>query len=343
MKKLVWVFVWLAGATMCADVLALDAVRRSGAIAVNGKVVAMSPTEVTVEKSGGSEKVPVNTIVSIEFDGEPSAIKLARSAVRNGGYTTALQQLDKITPAELARAELKQDYEFYRALANARLAIGGAADIKAAGQAMYQFVSQYPNNYHFLEANEVLGDLLLADKQYDKYQQYYTALEQSPFPEYKMRAGVASGNALVNQAKYAEALAAFEKVLAVQGASGAATQSQKFAATLGKARCLAETGQPQPAIELINGVIANLGPEEADLMARAYVTLGNCYRKLPDGVKPALLAFLHVDVLFSGNPQAHAEALAHLAELWDKDGKPERGAQARQVLRSRYASSAWAQ
>jgi hypothetical protein len=58
--------------------------------------------------------------------------------------------------------------------------------------------------------------------------------------------------------------------------------------------------------------------------------------------KEALLAFLHVDVLYFTTPEAHAEALANLAELWEEVQKPERAVKARQVLQERYGSSPWA-
>ena len=34
-------------------------------------------------------------------------------------------------------------------------------------------------------------------------------------------------------------------------------------------------------------MIAKLPPEEKDLHAQAYIALGNCYKKKPDGAKPA--------------------------------------------------------
>ena len=59
-------------------------------------------------------------------------------------------------------------------------------------------------------------------------------------------------------------------------------------------------------------------------------------------VKEALLAFLHVDILYPGVPDAHAEALANLAELWDQVHKGERANRARQTLQEQYKDSPWA-
>jgi len=171
---------------------------------------------------------------------------------------------------------------------------------------------------------------------------YYQAMGEAPFPEYKMRAGVSTGRALVKQQQYDQALAEFEKVLALAGqASGPAGESQAMAATLGKAECLSRTGQGEQGADLVEEVIAKLPPESAELHARAYVTLGNCYAQ-SKSTKQALLAFLHVDVLYFGNPEAHAEALWNLTVLWNEVGKPQRALEASQLLKERYAGSEWA-
>jgi hypothetical protein len=50
----------------------------------------------------------------------------------------------------------------------------------------------------------------------------------------------------------------------------------------------------------------------------------------------AVLAYLHTHLMFSGQADAHAEALLRLVELWPQVGHPERAAQARQELQQRY-------
>jgi len=47
-------------------------------------------------------------------------------------------------------------------------------------------------------------------------------------------------------------------------------------------------------------------------------------------------------VLYSTVPDAHAEALSHLATLWDAVGQSARARQARQTLNQRYGGSRWA-
>ena len=53
-------------------------------------------------------------------------------------------------------------------------------------------------------------------------------------------------------------------------------------------------------------------------------------------VEGAVMAYLHTHLMFSTQPDAHAEALGKLIELWPKVGKPERAGAARQELQERY-------
>jgi hypothetical protein len=79
-------------------------------------------------------------------------------------------------------------------------------------------------------------------------------------------------------------------------------------------------------------------PENVPLMARAYNVLGAAQRQLGH-TKEALLAFLHVDVLYAGEHDAHAEALSNLADLWEQDHQVERADRARKTLMERYPES----
>jgi hypothetical protein len=54
------------------------------------------------------------------------------------------------------------------------------------------------------------------------------------------------------------------------------------------------------------------------------------------------MAFLHVDVLYSTVPEAHAEALAHLVPLWQAIGQADRARESRELLQQKYAKSKWA-
>jgi tetratricopeptide (TPR) repeat protein len=323
-----------------------DAVRKLGNQRVAGTVKSVTATEVTLDAAGAVQKIPVNEIEAVEFDGEPTELKNARNLLKTGQDQKALEQLARIMPASLARKELKQDYEYYAAVAKGRLALRGAGSIKEAGTLMYTFVSANGDSYHYLTGQELLGELLVADGNTTAALAAFAELEKAPYDEYKMRAGVARGRALMSQKDFVQALAAFEQVLTLpfnpMTQKGTPSESQRFAAVLGRAQCMAGTGKTDDAIkQLETEVIPNLNPEEAALQALAYVSLGNCYLAKPEGKKNALIAFLHVDILYDNVPTAHAEALWNLSNLWVDIGKNERGQDCLTRLNRLYPGSPW--
>lgn len=322
--------VWLvAGAAAWADSV------KTSSTTFTGKITAVSATTVTVEQNtGGSKQIPVNEIETVFFDDEPTLLKTARTAVAAGRYEDALTALEKVPQGEIQRPEVKQDMEFLKAMAAAKLALAGNGQITEAGSAMAGFVSANSNSFHYLEAAEVVGDLLVAAGKYAPAQKYYGEVAKAPWPDYKMRAGVAIGRALLAEGKADEAMKAFEEVLATQ-AQGERADRQRLAATLGKGRCLAQSGKPDEAIQLVQGVIDKADPESVDLHAKAYNILGASHRKAGRS-KEALMAFLHTDVLYFTNPEDHVEALKNLVDLWKELQKPDRAARAEQILRDQY-------
>lgn len=329
----------LGGIAVQAD----DTVRKTSGDQIKGSVKSVDKDRVVIEKGGKEETIKAFEVESIRFDGEPAKMISIRSQINNGGYENALKGMESIDPASLERKEAKAELAFLKAFCNARLALGGSVDVTEAGKQMVSFVKEHGDSYHFYQANELLGDMLVAAGRYENAATYYKALADSPYDEYKIQAGVAVGRARLAEKKFDEALKEFDTALSLaEKGSGAAAQSAKEAALIGKASCLAETGKPDDGIKLIGDVIAKLPPEEVDLHARAYVAQGNCYAKKPDSAKQALLSFLHVDVLYFSNSQAHAEALWNLAKLWNVVGKPERSTQATTLLKERYPNSPWA-
>ncbi|MBX7169183.1 MAG: tetratricopeptide repeat protein [Pirellulales bacterium] len=324
---------------------ALDQVRTTKAT-VNGTVQEITAQEIKVKKAGSSGDVvavPVNEVISIKFDGEDPQVNLARSAVLDGRYEDGLRLFGELEKKlGDARPELQQDLKFYQAWAAAKLALAGSGDVGKAGAQMREFVDGNASSYHYFPAAEVLGDLFAAVGAYDKALAIYDKVAAAPWPEYQMRAAVARGRALVLQGKPDEALASFNKALDVEApADNPQVAAQRLAATLGQATCLAATGKTDDAIKQVEGVILAANPEDGQLHAQAYNTLGNCLRKA-SRPKDALLAFLHVDLLYSAFPQAHAEALANLAELWTELKQAQRAQEAAALLQERYKNSTWA-
>ncbi len=306
-----------------------------------GRVASISPLEVELEGVGGaSQKVPVNEIQTIFLDTDPSELRTAKTHVLGGRYADAMAALERIKKEDAARPENKPDIDFYKALCASRLAMSGKGSLEDAGRMMVEFVDANPKSYHYFEAAETVGDLLVAVQQYAKAAEYYARLENAPWPDYKMRAGVATGRALLAQGKAREAESAFDRVIGSL-AEGELAQSQRLAARLGKASALTATQKPDAAIQMVEEVLSTADPEDAPMMARAYNALGTAYRQA-GRTKDALLAFLHVDILYASQPEAHAEALANLVDLWESVHKSERANAARRTLDEQYRDSPWA-
>jgi tetratricopeptide (TPR) repeat protein len=213
------------------------------------------------------------------------------------------------------------------------MALASGNNLQEAGKEMLNFVTANPSSFHALAANELVGDLLMAVDKPEPAQKYYAELASAPFPDMKMKAGILNGKALIALKKYPDAEKAFAEVIQLASQQKApAGENEKVVATLGNADCLASEGKMDDAIKQVQGVIKGLDPENEELQAQAFLTLGNCYLKKPNSDKDALLAFLHVDIVYPSQTQAHITALRHLAVLWNKLGKADRSAQATQML-----------
>jgi tetratricopeptide (TPR) repeat protein len=322
-----------------APVRGADRVRTAKG-STTGTIESISAREVVVkETSGQSETIPVNEIRGISFDGEPPKLQSARAAVGSGRFDDALAALEAIDPAAIERPAIADDVSLLRIACVGRRALAGGGNPRDAGKQVREYVKNHPDSFHYYEATELLGDLLAAVGAHKNALEEYAKLEASGWPDYRLRAGVARGRALRAQGQSAEALAAYEAVLQEIGQStDEALVAQRLAAQLGQAECLADSGKDDQAVEQVQKLIAETPPEDVEVRARAYNTLGQCLKKA-DRPKEALLAYLHVDVLYFSEPKAHAEALKNLAELWNVVGQPERAAQALEVWRERYGAA----
>jgi len=309
-----------------------------------GNVTSVSKTTITVAKgAGGARKVevPVNRVHRVTFAGEPTELSQARVNVYNGGFENAASFLEEIDISTVSRPEVKTDIEYYKAYAEAQKALSGSGDLDAAQTQMFNFVKNNLNSFHYYEACEVLGDLAVASNDYPKAVQFYEQLEKTAWPDFQIRAKVLVGRVLQSQNNHSAAIAKFEEALATAADSDEA-ESQKLAATLGKAVSMSQTGQLEQAVSMIDNVLAAAGPEQKNLHARAYNALGTCHLKAGK-VKPAMLAFLRTHLLYNVSPEAHAEALYHLHQLFNQQGQEDRARDMLALLKDRYGSSTWAQ
>ncbi len=207
-----------------------------------GEITQITPVKVVIERGGAAEELPSIEIQVVNFEGEPGAMKTVRNYVAEGKMEEAGVVLDKVEfknrPPQGSPAGLR----LLPRVSCRQAGVDRRGEIKDAGSKMVAWVNANPTNFHYYDACQILGDLLLALHRYDQACVYYNKLAESPFPEVKMRAGVATGRALLLAKKTAEAQKAFEAVLAVR-ATGDLADSQRLIATLGKARATIEIGR----------------------------------------------------------------------------------------------------
>ncbi len=333
----------LVVATSVARAQILDRVKTADGRSTRGTVVQMSATEVVVtDKADQDETISVNKIDVIVYASEPRLLTQARTRMGNQLFEDALIMLSKIDEKAVSRNFIKQDVQFYRALCQARLALGGRGKLSVAGRAMHDFASDADNrdSYHYFEATRVLGELLATSGKHAKAIDYFGRLMEAPLPEYQMRGRVLSARALMAQRKYQDAVRQFDQVLATTD-EGDEAERRWMTARLDNAVCLAETEKADEGIQLINEVLPQVGLDERELRARAFRARGLCYLK-KDQKKDALLDFLHVDLLYNSVPEIHAEVLFRLSKLWPALGKGQRAREAAKLLKERYPNSRWA-
>src|SRR5687767_13568416 len=86
----------LVVAGLVSTARAVDAVRTAKA-SVSGKIQSITPTEVAIERTNKEvEKVPVNEILSVRFDGEPPQLNQVRNALEQSNFASAEKALEKL-------------------------------------------------------------------------------------------------------------------------------------------------------------------------------------------------------------------------------------------------------
>ena len=317
-----------------------DTIIGRGGTPIRGTIVGMSPSSVKIETTGVTRDVEVREIQKLSFGDEPADLRTARDQALAGQFENALESLKKITAAEIQVPAIRQDVGYFAAYCRAKLALTAGGDKAAAIEELRTFIGQNRTTFHFFEGVELLGDLNFAAGKYADAATFYGLLGQADWAEYKMRAAVLQARAQTAEGKYAEALAAYDGVLA-SGLNTPEAAEQKMHATVGRAVCLAATGKHEEGITIIEDMIAKHDPSNATLFGRAYNALGASYLKA-NKPQEALMAYLHTDILFFTDHDAHAEALYQLSKLWAQVNKADRAGEARSMLQSRYPGSRWA-
>lgn len=337
------------GAVFGAAVLLVAAVRPGWAVdevirhsegPAGGTVTQISKTEVVVERQIGDPiNVPANDIVAIRWDGEPPKLNLARSDEQGGRLDRALAGFQECLSEISDKPNIKTAVDYLIARTTAKIALNDDSKIDEAIQMLERFRQANPDHYRSYDALKYLGEVHLANENYVQAQSAFDQLGNAPWPDLQMAAKIASARLKLAQDDVAGALADFQAV-AGQEASGPAETARKHEAMLGKATCLMKQQNLDEAITTLEQVANESSADATSVLAEVYVRKGDCLQSLGRS-KEAVLAYLHVPVLFPQETTAHAESLFHLSRLWGVVGRPDRAAAARAELESKYPNSEW--
>lgn len=325
--------------TAAAQASAADRIDLRDGKAVLGKIQRETPTEVTIQGTAGPQTVPVNQIAGILYDGQGPTLIQAKAYEEAYNYTAAAEQFAK------AEAELKdkpfilQAAQFGQARALAKRALDDYDDLDGAIRRLEAFRTANAQSRHHFPLHELLGRLYFAKKDHTRAAEAFDELARAPWPEATLRATVYQGRLLVAQGNLDQALARFDEVLAKRAASPEQELAQAEA-LLEKARCFHTRKQFDREIEALEQVIDRAPANAIGLQGEAYTTLGDAQRAA-NKPKDALVAYLHVEILFSRDKELHARALYNLSQLWSELGQPDRAAAARSTLKTDYPNSPW--
>lgn len=319
-----------------------EVVRKSTTSAAKGEVTEISKTGVTVKPQIGSTvTVPAADIQRIRWDGEPPKLNLARADETGGRFEKALEgYAESAKDPKANKDNIKMDIAFLIARTTAKMALTDTSKRDEAVTKLEAFRKTWADSFYFYEAAYFLGQVYMAQQDFAKASEAFEELARADSEEYKTVAKNASGRLLLQEGKIPEALAAFDAVIG-QKAEGAVAQSCRFDALLGKAACQIRQQKHEEAVQTLDAVVTQNAAAEERILAEAYVRQGDSLQAL-GRVKEAVLAYLHVPVLFPKEAAFHAESLYHLSQLWKLVGKPDRAADAQAKLESAYPNSEWA-
>ncbi len=316
-----------------------DKIYPNSGAAATGKITESTRNNVVAEVRGTKVNFPANEIQRIVYETEPAQLSRAKELVLGGQWEEAFDTLKKVDEGSLKRKEVEQEYLYYRGLVETQLALQDKSDPVAAEDRLKSYVAGNTQSFHFYEAAEALGTLAASTGVHDRAAKYFAALAAAPFPEYKLKAQYMIGASQLAIGNAAEARKAFSDTVSASAENQEAKRFQKLA-KIGLLRCDTADKKTDEAIKSLRALVSESDATDSQLFAQIYNALGEAHRQAGQE-EEAILAYLHTDLLFTSDPNQHAEALYYLSQLFLKTD-PQRAADAKARLQSQYTNSSWA-
>ena len=319
--------------------MAADQIELHNGKPVLGKIQKETATEVTIQATAGTQTIPVNRIVEIRYEGQGATMTQAKILEESYNLPRAAEEFAKAQGDLKDKPLVLQAAQFGQARVLAKLALDEATGRDEAIARLEKFARENSASRHHFPLYELLGRLYFDKDDFGKAAQAFDQLAEAPWPETKLRAALYHGRLLLAQKKIDQAIARFDEVLAAAGESPESALVPAEA-LFEKARCLRARSERAAEIEILLKTLDQTPARAGWLQAEAYIALGDAYRAVQKP-RDALVAYLHVDLLFAKNKELHPRALYNLMQLWSELGQPERAAAAQSTLKTDYPNTAW--
>ncbi|HMP79091.1 MAG TPA: hypothetical protein PKD54_06535 [Pirellulaceae bacterium] len=306
---------------------------------VRGTVASTTMLSIKVRTSDGEQDVPVQNIRSITLADAPPEMTRATQRFGDNRFDDGLAELEKITNPPRG-GFVSHQLDYLRAFGMSQSALtGGNVPLREAGSAVNAFLKKYPESHQLIPMAETLGRLLVLVGEHDLARSEFSKLVQCGWPEYELKGNYQLGelNLLLNHGEEAEKN--FASVMGSDVNTPAAVALKSVSRCL-RAKAMIMAGRGDEGRRAVEEIIQRESPDNQALFAHAYNALG-LYHMQRNDAQSAVLAFLHTDLLFPSQADAHAEALYFLSQLYPKLGKNDDAYSARESLRSQYRNSTW--
>ncbi len=299
----------------------------------------MTPDGVIIESRGSKSTVPSQDIRKIVYSGQSSQLDRTRERIMSGNFAQGLDEIEKIDDKK--NPFVAHEIAFLKSWCHANLAINGEKPLKDGGTFVNAFLQKYKKSYHFYPMTELKGRLLQGLKLTDLAKAEFKKLADANWPEYSYKGHYLLAEALNAQGQHAEAASECDAILSSSDNSDFAQQYKRLA-TCAKAKSLALAGETSGIEEPIRQLVKVENPDNKELFAAAYNAWG-VYHFKAGRWKEAREKFLMTHLLMTSEADAHAEALFYLSQIWPKLENTDQANKSRELLKSRYRNSFWAQ
>jgi tetratricopeptide (TPR) repeat protein len=275
-------------------------------------------------------------IVWLQFESEPLDLGAARVEIQVGAYEEALNKIDAIEEGDVKTDMIAEEIEWNRVYAAIQLALAGAGDLKNASDMVQKFVEVAPEHYRRYEAFELLGDTAMELGDWDGAAKFYAELDAAKSESMKAVGKVGLGRAALAKGELDQARELFTAVAEADTLDARLEGlGARTTATIGLAETLAQQKDYDAALQTLEALLAAT-PNSATLQqAVVYNALGGVYAAA-GRAEEAIIAYLHVDLLYPAARAERVKALKALAPLWNKVGRQDRARETRLFLRERF-------